>query len=401
MIKKEQIETWIEEARQRASSAPLIIQYIGGRLQDLSERNEALLAENIELRTGKKVDEYEGRIAALEYQLEILKRQMTDLPEGTPTQAAAAACLLIYNPKGQVLRVDVAIGGLQAGQAARLGSDAFVGGAPHILITQVSEELLLVFDSGRTETLAVEQLAPVHEIDGIDWQSGYVAETRGGEELAAILPVGRMALYDACIQISRRGCAKKMMRGAFENHIGKSFIGTGVKSKLDKTCALLLCGKQDLLVLATREGYLLSMTVEQLPYTTEEILKLGTTDYVVAGFIIHRQDFFVSVTQTGKVIHREVNWLEEPASFKSRGQPVFSQARREAGTTLISAAGIQASDWYAALDETGAVTIGTAAQMVESGALALAETAEGSPIRVVDWIILPNGTIQPGKTMEG
>lgn len=397
MINKEQIDAWIEEAKQRASSAPLIIQYIGGRLQTLSERNEALLAENIELRSGRKVEEFESRIATLEYQLEILKRQMAGLPEGMAAQAGEQMGVLIYHPKGQILRVDVSARDLRAGQIARLNSTAWTDGMPRLLAAQASEELLLVFDSGRTEALALEQITPAASGDGLDWHSGYTAETRGKEELVSILPVGRMAIYDACLQISRRGCAKKMMRGAFETHLAKSFIGSGVKSKLDKTCALLLGDKNDQLALATREGYLLSLSVEQLPYTTEEILKLSATDYVVAGFVIDQQTDFVCVTQTGKVIHREVNWFEEAASFKSRGQAIFSQSRREAGTVLISAGVFDASDWYVALDDAGRVSLDSMARLVESGTVALDASATDTPTQVIDWIVLPVRPTAQGK----
>ena len=76
MITPEKIEEWIKEAEQRPSSAPLIIQFIANRLRDLAGRNEELLAENIALLTGKRVEEYQQRIAHLEYQLELLKRQL-------------------------------------------------------------------------------------------------------------------------------------------------------------------------------------------------------------------------------------------------------------------------------------------------------------------------------------
>jgi hypothetical protein len=63
MINPDQIEEWIHEVEQRPSSAGLIIEYISRRLRDLTARNEELLAENISLRMGKKVEEYESRIA--------------------------------------------------------------------------------------------------------------------------------------------------------------------------------------------------------------------------------------------------------------------------------------------------------------------------------------------------
>ena len=76
IISAEKIEEWIKEVKARPESAPLIIQYIGSRLRELSDRNETLLAENIALQSGKRVEEYEQRISHLEYQLDLLKRQV-------------------------------------------------------------------------------------------------------------------------------------------------------------------------------------------------------------------------------------------------------------------------------------------------------------------------------------
>ena len=97
------------------------------------------------------------------------------------------------------------------------------------------EELLFVFDTGRTESLPVTAL-PVADPERLNWKQAYLVEPHGGEELSAVLPIARMTLADCCVQVSRRGCAKKMMKNAFESHVAKSFIGSGVKGKPDKTC---------------------------------------------------------------------------------------------------------------------------------------------------------------------
>ena len=111
---QKKIEEWIKEIEERPTSAPLIINYIAGRLQDLSKRNEELLAEVIALQSGNRVEEYERKIAHLEYQLELLKRGMVPVrDEGlghkevlgtTGTARTSIQNLLIYAPNGRVLR---------------------------------------------------------------------------------------------------------------------------------------------------------------------------------------------------------------------------------------------------------------------------------------------------------
>ena len=86
MITPEKIDEWIQEAEERPWSASLLIRHIANRLNEVSQWNEELHAENIALRSEKKVEEFERQIASLEYQLELLKRQVggdavLDLPE--------------------------------------------------------------------------------------------------------------------------------------------------------------------------------------------------------------------------------------------------------------------------------------------------------------------------------
>jgi len=69
------IDEWMKEAEERPESAVTIVRLIARRLRELSERDEELLAENITLQNGTRVEEYQKRIAHLEYQLDLLKRR--------------------------------------------------------------------------------------------------------------------------------------------------------------------------------------------------------------------------------------------------------------------------------------------------------------------------------------
>lgn len=376
MINLEQIEEWVREVEDRPSSAGLIIRYIAGRLKDLTERNEELLADNIELRTGKKVDEYEERIANLEYQLDILKRQLSSQDSATAAPAIVEMLnILVYNIKGQVLRVEIPMDESETGRSLPGFSDpADAYGPTRLLVTPATEELLFVFDSGRTETLPVTQIRVIPN-DKLDWSQSHLIEPRGGEELIYILPIARMSLFDYCVQISRRGCAKKMMKTSFEAAVAKTFVGAGIKSKPDKTCTLTLSGKEDALVLASREGYLNTLNVGDLPYTIEEVLRLSTTDYLVTSFVLGSKPSILLVTENGKTIHRESGWIEKSISFKSKGQSVFSQARRDAGVRVAAAAAVHESDWGVALWATGPLTLHKVADLFSNGSLGTQESA--------------------------
>ncbi len=112
MISPDKIDEWIHEVEQRPASAELIIRYIANRLSELVRRDEELAAQNIELLSGRKVEQYENRIASLEYQLELLKRQLggevilpTEMPNPTPIHETVN--VLLFHPQGRVLRLEI------------------------------------------------------------------------------------------------------------------------------------------------------------------------------------------------------------------------------------------------------------------------------------------------------
>ncbi len=371
MIKLDQIEEWMHEVEERPTSAPLIIRYISNRLRDLSNRNEELLAENIELRTGRKVEDYETRIANLEYQLDLLKRQLGgEMALNLPGPVIEVLYLVLFTTAGQVIRIDLPIQNMENG--CLIAELPAVSGkqdlTPRLLVTNPNEELLFVFDSGRTLTLPANQL-PVADAGNIAWKDAYLAEPRGSEELAALLPIGRMSLYDCCVQASRRGCVKKMMRAAFESHVAKGFVGTGVKQKPDRTASLTFCEKDEQFVLVSQEGYLVTLQVSELPYTTEESLRLSATDHIVSSFRVNQKPNVLFITQSGKAVVRESSWLEKASTAKSRGQAIFSASRREAGVRIAGAAAVSDSDWSAVLFSDGKIHLYSIANLLATGTI--------------------------------
>ena len=381
LITPEKIAEWLKEVEERPSSGSIIIQYIANRLSELTARNEELLAENLELRSGRKVEEYENRITSLEYQLDLLKRQIGGQVEESAVNLAAnpaeaeTSSVLAYNPQGQVLRLEINPAALVSGEvAADFPMIEFSGKMPaRLLATSSRQELLFVFDSGRTQTLPVSEI-PTADLQKLSWRQAYLQEPRGVEELAFLLPIARMALFENAVQASRRGFIKKIKRALLENYISKDYIGSGTNLPSDRTFGLAFCGNDDLFVMVSQQGFVFSMPVERLLFAVEEALQLGPADHIVATFAIssagmvdRTQPSLLVVTQNGKAIQRDVSWLEPAGSFKSHGQPVFSKERRAAGVRVVGAAVVGAGDWGLALRSDGKLTAHKMADLFGSG----------------------------------
>jgi DNA gyrase/topoisomerase IV subunit A len=383
VISPEKIDEWINEAEDRPSSSSLIIRFIANRLRELTKWNEELQADNLALRTGQRIEEYEARIEILEYQIGLLKRQLGGevvLPDYTTPDEATIRFdldkinLLLYHPQGQVLRMEVPLSEVDvAKKVGHFNNNIIPSDLPlRLLAVLPNEELLFAFDSGRTVTMPVISI-PVIERDQLDWQKAFLQPPLGTEELAFIQPVGRMALSEYCIQISRKGCVKKIKEPLFETYLGKSYIGTGIKSPPDKSCALVLCGLFDRLVLASKEGFIQCIDVDPLPTTIEEVIRLNITDHIITAFAVpldeSSENYLLFITENGKVIQRHPEWLNNSNSFKTKGQPVFSQGRREAGIRLAGAALAKKDDWGIAFRSDGQFTFHKVIDLIDTGTL--------------------------------
>jgi DNA gyrase/topoisomerase IV subunit A len=378
LISPDKIDEWIREVEERPASAELIIRYIARRLSELAARDEELMAQNIELLSGRKVEEYESRIASLEYQLELLKRQLGGevvLPTELPSQEVVQEKinLLLYNPLGQVLRLEMNPKELEHGQTiCQITGELTAGGMlPEVLATTGKEELLFIFDTGRTVRRAVTLLPPMDRTQP-GWQKAYIEEPHVKEELAAIQPIGKMPLFELCIQASRRGYVKKMKTSFFTAHLEEDYIGSGVKVRADKTCGLTFANPDDLFVMVSQDGNIFSMQAEKLPSAIEEVIQLGVTDHIVSTFIIGQKPSLALITKNGKVVHRDIAWLEPANSFKSKGQAILSKARREAGVRIVGAAPVEEKDWGVVLQSDGRLVIHQLEQMLATGSVASA-----------------------------
>jgi len=375
----EKIEEWIKEVEARPGSAPLIIQFIANRLSELTEWNEKLRAENLELRTGKRVAEYESQITSLEYQLEMLKRQLGgELPDAdtlanlTPKPATDNLNLIIYGPNGRILRLKLNPQGLAEGHSiCNLRGIQAISEPPRLFMTPPTEELLFIFTSGRIATLPVAGIPFTEENEtDINWDSVYIPEEPNlGETLACVAPISQMALADYYLQISRRGYLKKIRTALTASIMGNKFIGTGVKVPGDQTMALTLSKEDDRFALISYEGYIQGLPAKMLPYAIVEAMRLGNSDHLVAGLPLSNRKSILVMTQIGKIIHRTEDSIDMATDLKRKGRMLYSTARRERGVRVIGAATVDQSDYGLALHQDGQVSLHTVAALLNNGTL--------------------------------
>jgi DNA gyrase/topoisomerase IV subunit A len=369
----QKIDEWMKEAEARPESAVTIVKLIARRLRELTERNEELLSENIALQNGTRVEEYQKRIAHLEYQLDLLKRRfgadeslLAELP-GNSAEAATLS-LLAYNTYGRILRIEVEAETQTLGRIVdeRLATSE----QPRLLAIPSNEEVLLLFNSGRVSTQAVTNIATVSCGGAWGWdQAALPDEPRAGELLVCVMPLSHLPLSEFFLQVSRRGCIKKTMTSMAQSILGNHYLGKSTLQKSDQPFDVTLSQKKDSFAFVTFEGHLLGLDVDALPYSAEDRIRLTASDYVIASFVPHPDESMLFVTQTGKVLQRESNGLELSKSGLAKGQALISPARLEQGVRFIGAASVREQDRIVVLDAQGKLNIHVAEALTGTGSI--------------------------------
>ena len=377
MFPSEKIEEWILEVTERPTSAPLVIQFIANRLNELSKWNEDLRAENISLRTEKRVQEYEQQINYLTYQLDLLKRQFGgELPDDDTLAAASRTVdllnLLIYDEQGRIARLELNSSdyadGVSIGTFQGLPKN---GEPPRLLVVPSSEELLCVFTSGRIAPLPVLSIPMIETVaQPQNWQQIQIPhEPSLGEALASLMPVSKMALADFFVQVSRRGFMKKIRMALVASIMENLYIGTGAKLSGDQTLDVILAHDADRYILVSEEGYLSSVTAEMLSFAVEEALRLNAADHLVAAHTLTPEKSVVVMTQIGKSIHRTAESIAVAGALKRKGKPLYSKARREKGVRVVGSGVVDEVDWGLALHQGGEISLHAMQSIFKSGTI--------------------------------
>lgn len=379
MVTPEKIEEWVEEVQQRPSSAPTIIQYIANRLRELDEWNEKLRGENLDLRSGSKVDEYEREIKTLKYQLDLLKRQFNGDAdklgiEVTPVETEPEIkTMLIYGPHGGIARVNIEKNRLEnVGIVCMINNyPAIDNEPPRLLVVPSTEELMFIFTSGRIITMPADSITPVEDTSvGVDWGKTYIpAEPSVGETLACIAPITRISLSDFYLQVSRRGFSKKIRVALASSIIDNKFIGTGVKVAADQVLNLYMGSTGERFVFVSYEGYLQYIPEELMTFAIVEAMRLGKSDHLVSVFTLAEGQSILVMTQLGKVIHRSVESLDLAKELTRKGRMIYSTIRREQGVRVVGASSVSEGDWGCALHQDGTVTCHPISDLIGSGSI--------------------------------
>ncbi len=352
MIKPNKIQEWIQEIEERPLAAPFLVRTLSARLLELDEINESLRAENLTLRTDKKIQEYERRIADLEYQIELLKRQV----QGEIKLVTNQAYLLIYDTEGHLLIRDFSPQELASGGGFAPISqfEAPHSDDIHMLAVEPHDELMFVMDSGRVSTQTASELPLAG--DDTTWQNTFTFDMRSGERLVTIVPITRAPFIQSVVQVSRKGAARSIKKDLFQSFLASHQVGKGVRSPADAPLGLSLCNSDEVFVVVSHSGFTGAFQPQKLSITLEEIIKLDMKDYLVSAFTIRSDQKLVIALENGDLYFQTNPWQDAQDADGSKRRLLFGSSR-SSSVRIVEAVSAAEGSWAFQLDQQGSITV--------------------------------------------
>ena len=154
-----------------------------------------------------------------------------------------------------------------------------------------------------------------------------------------------------------------MAQSILANH----YIGSGVKQPLDRTFSIHLCNKDSQIVFVSHDGYMLRLELSKVSASSEEVIRLGVSDYLVNTFLFNPGKVILVMTQAGKAIQLTDDRIELASSLKTKGQSILSPQRREKGARIMWAGLVSEDDWSVVLYQDGQIGLSSVKEILDSG----------------------------------
>jgi DNA gyrase/topoisomerase IV subunit A len=312
MIRKDDTQWWVLEAKKHPESAPDIIEQLAQRLIELDIERERLRDEVIGLQRRAPATTDSSEVDALQHKVDTLQ---SILDSKTTTEPS----MVLLTEQLQSARMPLS----QAQRLVREGRP-LPGKVPgvlrRLLLARPDAELLLLTSQGRGYKTLLADVPPL--VEGSDWPVAEGPELEPGEWLTAAAAVTKPPRFWTVV--TRRGFVRQFLRIRFDRRLaqGDRLIESPIHN--DVPVAIVDGDEGDLLVL-TRWGKGVRFSQRVIESQGSMALELEPDDEVVAALPLPSNTQILIVTAAGFAVRRDT------AQFQARSKP------GSAGKALIRA----------------------------------------------------------------
>jgi DNA gyrase/topoisomerase IV subunit A len=312
MIRKDDVNWWVLEAKNHPESAPTVIAELAQRLVELDAENERLRDElmRLERRAPAPTDGPE---------VEALQRKVTMLQTLLDAKMTTEPSVVFLTDRLQLARMPLSQVRRLAGEDRRLPGEA-PDRLGRLLLARPDAELLLLTSRGRGRRVLLSDVDLLAE--GGEWPVAEGVALASGERLTAAVAVTEPPRFWTVV--TRRGFVRQFLRLSFDRKLGQDTPVVESSFHNDVPVAIVDGDEGDLLVL-TRWGKGVRFSQRVIEGQGSVALELEPDDEVVAALALPSDIQILVVTGAGFAVRRNM------AQFKARSRP------GGAGKTLIQA----------------------------------------------------------------
>ncbi len=319
MIRKSDVQWWIQEVRRNPDAAPELVEMLADRLMELDLENERLRDELVGLRRGAPLTTADsGHVTRLQQQVAALQ----DVIKG---QASAEAALIFISDRGQALRMPLSRARILLREKQPALDRSAVLSLRSLVFVRPHEAVLMLTNTGR-----VARILP-HQVPFLLETGGWLAEHDDEHRAINLDPGERVAVAVALPEpprfwtvVTRRGFARQFLHALLDPHIAdrRPVIKTDMAG--DEPIAMVNGDRGDLMMI-TRWGHALRFPHHTVMGPGTIALTMEPDDEVATALSLPDEAEVLLVTASGMALRREGSACKRHTKPGSSGAP-FIQA---------------------------------------------------------------------------
>jgi len=312
MIRKSDIQWWVQEIRKDPAVAPLIIEELANRLAELDQENEELRGELIKLRAGDVGASSSKQVSQLQERVETLQT----IVDG---QASTETAVVLISDQGQTARLPISQIRLRLRhQQVALKRTAMLS-LRCMVLARPQDDVLLVTTRGRGIKLLLHKIPFL--VEATSWPASEIA-LEAGERISTAAVLGERPRFWSVV--TRRGFVQQFLHAHLDRLVkgGQPLINKLERN--DEPIAVVSGDKGDLLLL-TRWGKAVRFPQYLVGNQGVTGIQLEPDDEVAAALPLASDTEMLALTAAGFVLRRESKQFKRQAKPGASGKP-FIQA---------------------------------------------------------------------------
>ena len=312
MIRKSDVQWWVQEARKDLAAAPEIIEKLAERLAELDEENEQLRNQVLRLERGA------APAGAASPDLDTLQRKVDSLQSILQSQSSTETALVLLSDQLKTARLPLSRVRLRLRHDKPALDRTAVLELRRLSLARPQDDILLLTNIGRVLRLSLHDVPFM--ADETSWPDVGPLSLRAGERLTAATPIDAAPRFWTIV--TRRGYVRQFLHAQLDRLIETGETLLPDSTQHDEPVSVVNGDRGDLLIL-TRWGQAVRFPQHTVMGSGIQGLQVERDDEVVAALPLAIDVEILALSAAGYVLRRDSAGIKRQSKPGGPGKPLL------------------------------------------------------------------------------